>query len=1007
MGVITKILRGDHETRYEVFHGNSKNIYYASQIIPSQQTEEEIKTIPLNLFNARLTAIQINYPGIASLYSLHSARVNFIPFQFKPVLKLIRSDRPRLLIADEVGVGKTIEAGLILRELQARMNIKSILVLCPKPLVTDRKWQLELKRFDEEFTHLDGPALRYCINETDLDGRWPTQHSKTIMPFSLFNESLLTGEGKGKKKQKGLLELDPPVQFDLVIIDEAHHLRNTNTYIHQVARYFCENAEAILLLSATPIQLGDNDLYVLLNLLRPDLIIDRSSFEHMAEPNPFINQAIDVARAAQPQWEARSRAALSEASLTSWGQRMLKSNPDFQQAITLLENPLSAEQRLEFVRATEQFHTFSGLINRTRRRDIGAFTLRKSETVTIEFTQEQKDLHDSLLDIQAEMLGMIHDPQHIKFMMTTLRRQASSCIHGLVPLMQAILNRNLSRVTDGDNLEEDWEESLTAFNDAIQKITKQDLTSLMSKFQTIIEAGKRLNKRDPKSEALLNVIKQKQSLPNNKILIFSTFRHTLTYLYTKMVKGGVRVGMIHGDIKDYERLELRHRFSLPKENADAIDILLSSEVGCEGLDYQFCDCMVNYDIPWNPMRVEQRIGRIDRYGQKSESVLIYNFITPDTVDADIYERCLIRIGVFQRSLGGSEEILGKISRQIMDIAENYKLTEDERKRKLQQLADNEIRLQMEQDELEERQAELFGLSLPLDKARKDIEDASSFWLSPEALQNLVETYLQKVTGAEQSLLGEKDSKTLRLNQEARNRLLSDYRQIPKQSSPVYRDWEKWLKGGDAHLPLTFDAGYATENRDIIFITPVHPLIRQAASTLHEKPPLYVIVRYPGYSIPSGKYPFAVYQWQKTGVKSDAEFQVICSSEAVSSSFMQLITTATDAEEGLYGLPDKHVFDELDKQHYGLWINARDKHVQSNNRMIEFRTESLKTSHNARLNQLNDLLSRAENDRIQRMRISQIASAEVDFQRRMKEIEEARTKADIISEPVAFGVFIIE
>lgn len=564
IGAITKVISGGHETRYEVFHGNAKNIYYASQIIASHLTEEEIKPIPLNLFNARLTAIQINHPGIASLYSLHSARVNFIPFQFKPVLKLIHSDRPRLLIADEVGVGKTIEAGLILRELQARMDIKSILVLCPKPLVTDRKWQLELKRFDEEFTHLDGPALRYCINETDLDGRWPSQHGKTIMPFSLFNEALLTGEGTGRRRQKGLLELDPPAQFDLVIIDEAHHLRNINTFIHQVARYFCENAEAVLLLSATPIQLGDNDLYVLLNLLRPDLIIDRSSFEHMAEPNPAVNQAIDLARAAQFQWEAKSRDALTSASSTAWGQRMLRKNPDFERTLTLLEKTLSPEERLEFIRVTEQFHTFSGLINRTRRRDIGAFTLRKSETVTIAFTQGQKNLHDSLLNIQAEMLGMIHEPQHIKFMMTTLRRQASSCIHGLVPLMQSILNRNLIRVTEGDNLEEDWEESLTAFNDAVQKINKQDHAKLINKFQAIIEAVKNLDQRDPKSDALLNIIKQKLSLPNNKILIFSTFRHTLTYLNEKLVTGGVRVGMIHGDIKDYDRLELRHRFSLSK-----------------------------------------------------------------------------------------------------------------------------------------------------------------------------------------------------------------------------------------------------------------------------------------------------------------------------------------------------------------------------------------------------------------------------------------------------------
>jgi superfamily II DNA/RNA helicase len=121
---------------------------------------------------------------------------------------------------------------------------------------------------------------------------------------------------------------------------------------------------------------------------------------------------------------------------------------------------------------------------------------------------------------------------------------------------------------------------------------------------------------------------------------------------------------------------------------------------------------VNYDLPWNPMRVEQRIGRIDRNGQKSESVAIINLITPGTVDADIFERCLLRIGVFNSALGGSEEILGEITREIRDIAENYTLNEDERRAKLQQLSDNNIRLIQEQEELEQRQMELFGILLP-------------------------------------------------------------------------------------------------------------------------------------------------------------------------------------------------------------------------------------------------------------------------------------------------------
>ena len=117
--------------------------------------------------------------------------------------------------------------------------------------------------------------------------------------------------------------------------------------------------------------------------------------------------------------------------------------------------------------------------------------------------------------------------------------------------------------------------------------------------------------------------------------------------------------MIHGGTPDEERVELRNRFEKPREDRDSLDVLLFSEIGCEGLDYQFCDCIVNYDLPWNPMRVEQRIGRIDRNGQKSESVAIFNLITPGTVDADIYERCLVRIGVFNNALAAAKRYSGK------------------------------------------------------------------------------------------------------------------------------------------------------------------------------------------------------------------------------------------------------------------------------------------------------------------------------------------------------------
>src|SRR5207247_2722441 len=123
-----------------------------------------------------------------------------------------------------------------------------------------------------------------------------------------------------------------------------------------------------------------------------------------------------------------------------------------------------------------------------------------------------------------------------------------------------------------------------------------------------------LDPYDPKVEAFLKAMKDKQARENNKVLVFSTFRHTLAYLSKHTEHAGMRYGLVHGDIPEEDRSDLRSRFALPKDDPEALDILLSSEVGCEGLDFQFCDLLVNYDLPWNPMRIDQRIGRIDRYG---------------------------------------------------------------------------------------------------------------------------------------------------------------------------------------------------------------------------------------------------------------------------------------------------------------------------------------------------------------------------------------------------------
>ena len=999
-GAIVEVLPGKPENRFKVFINGDTQTYYASQLQAKEKQEEEFRSVSCEKFHALLTALQIRHPGLSILYSLNAARIDFIPYQFRPVLKFIRSDRPRLLIADSVGVGKTIEAGLILRELQARRDIRSILIICPRPLVTDRKWENEMRRFEERFTPLDGKTLRYCINEMDLDGAWPEKHEKTIIPYSLFDEETLFGSGRERKRRrkKGILNLDPPPRFDLVIVDEAHHIRNTNTFAHKAVRFFCEHAEAVLFLTATPIQLGSRDLFVLLNTLRPDLIIDQKSFEHLAEPNPFINRAVSFARAQEPEWETRAFESLDQAAATPWGKAILCHNPEFINIRDQLQKgEVKAEDRIQMITDIESLNAFSGIINRTRRRDIGDFTIRKPETVTVDFTPEQKHLHDELLKIQAEIYRSIHGDKNVNFMITTIRRQAASCLFGLAPFLEDILNRRMDELT--------WEET----DDEEHFPQEGEIDEIKSGIQRILEMARALDPIDPKLEALRSVIRNKRKQPNNKMMIFSSFRHTLHYLYDHLRKDGFRVGMIHGGTPDDERAELRDRFKMEKNQYDSLDVLLFSEIGSEGLDFQFCDMIVNYDLPWNPMKIEQRIGRIDRFGQKSECVGVVNLVTPGTVDADIYERCLLRIGVFNSALGGSEEILGDITREIKNIAENFSLTEEERRTRLQQLADNKIRLIQEQEELEQRQIEIFGVRLPEDRMRKEIDEASSFWLTPDSIRRIAELYLQETCGKEQKgreqefILGEKPLKTLRLSQEARSALLKDFQKLPRQNAMIYREWEKWLKGGNPHLNITFDSECASRHRDAVFLTPIHPLVKQAAAALDYGKRIFCALKVQSGEIPAGRYEFVIYQWRSHGIREDLVLKPIATSPLVTERLIQLLETAEDISEEEPAEGAASVWEELEARHYKMWAEARERHRARTRDHAEYRRESLAASHKARMTILEEQLSRAEDENIRKMRQSQITSADADYARRIQEMDIAIERADIIAEPVAYGI----
>lgn len=994
-GVVMSLKNLGDITQYNVFVNNEIKQYYTGQIALVEKSAG-YNWISLTEMRSYLTAYQINNPSSQNLYSLNSARIDFVPYQFRPALKMIHADEPRILIADSVGVGKTIEAGLIIKELEARSDLERVLVICPKPLVAERKWELEMKRFDEEFIPLDGATLRQIISDTDRDGDWPVRFNKAIIPYSILDSKVYNGEIGRRNRIFGLSELDPEPHFDLVIVDEAHHIRNGSddkekAFAYKCTKYFCDHADAVVMLTATPLQTSDNDLFTLLNVLRPDIVVDKDTFEMMSRPNANISRAVHLVRAMEEGWNEKASTELLDLQKTQWGDNVIAENPLYNDILRRLEsNEIDREERVKLISDIESLHSFGTMLNRTRRRDIQDFCVRRSHTVSTSFTEYQQTLHDELLYFEHEALSTLHNANSVAFMISTIRRQAASCIFGLAPYIRDIISRRLMQLDyDPDSL--------------INDVDEKSLNTISSLAKKVLMLADKLPEKDPKFEETYVIIRKKQEQSNNKIMIFSTLRHTLSYLKRKLSECGLRVEQIDGSVKDDTRYELKSRFELSRENEYAIDILLFTEVGSEGLDYQFCDMMINYDLPWNPMKIEQRIGRIDRRGQLSDVVNIYNIITEGTVDADIYHRCLMRIGVFERSIGDCEEILGQIASGIDYIVYDTNLTDEERNIKLEQMADNEVRKMQELNRLEEEEKELFGFDLTELTTSHEIKKAESPWISGYFLQKLIENYITAIVGKGQYIIGESSLKTIRLSASARQILRDDLKKLTGGRNALRRSWQNYLSGNKPNHSITFDPETASKERDSFFITAMHPLAKQAAKYYSHRESAYLHLQLHTSEIPSGQYVFSVYAWQYTGYNTYTKLITVCENEKIAVELPFLLEDADSSESKPNG---QFNWSSIENHHVSMWLEAREKHKSEIKALEAYKLESITNTFRNRIRSLEQQIKDAYDENIKRMRQSELDTVREKYSRKITEIKEIADKADVLTTLLVNGVITI-
>ena len=588
------------------------------------------------------------------LYSFRATRTLFRAYQFKPVMRLLEAERPRLLIADEVGLGKTIEAGLIWTELDARQQANRVLIVCPSSLV--EKWQYEMEdRFGYELINADNLVLADFLARLEDD----RLSSRSRMICSLERLRMWSGLERAA-------ELAP--RFDLVIVDEAHAFRNRGTRSFALAEHLSLWADALVFLSATPLNLGNDDLYNLLDVLAPGEFNNREDLEARLQPNRVLNRI--SASLLDPTVSSHERLGmLSELPNMSFGPALM-SRPEYHELREVLSvEVLTPTAVASTKRLLASMHALSAVVTRSRKVEVmEQRPMRRPELINVEWTRAELHLYETIDAWQRGRAKQLKIPAGFALQMPL--RLASSCLPAARDQALSLIYAN-GATNLGNGL---WDEDEL---DDIDDVSQFDEFAGLPTAE-VVAAAKQLGDVDTKFdqflERLLAVVAQ-----GKRVLVFSFSRPVVAYLQQRLSEH-LAVDVLHGGIKKELRGPLLRRF-----RNNEFQVLVASRVASEGLDFEFCSAVVNYDLPWNPMEVEQRIGRIDRFGQLEEAVFIYNFHTPGTIETDIVLRVLNRIGVFNDSIGELDPILRPLLPQLKAAMFDFQLTDGERLRRLAEI----------------------------------------------------------------------------------------------------------------------------------------------------------------------------------------------------------------------------------------------------------------------------------------------------------------------------------
>ena len=601
------------------------------------------------------------------LSGLSNARIEPMLHQVYVAHRVGQKLRPRMILADEVGLGKTIEAGLIMKEMIARGTAERILIICPASL--QFQWQSEMRgKFNEEFTILDGEAARLL----GRDGSNPW----------LKVDRVITSLPLARREERSAQIIES--EWDLVIFDEAHHVRRRyegpgkyrSTLAYELADELKELTDGLLLLTATPMQLHPFELYSLIELVEPGLYPSFESYDTQRKTLPALNGLMRDLRI----WDALAQKEQMES---------IEHHSGLLEELGLPGDPADylagSAARDDLMDELVAKHPLSLTLTRNRKAVIGGFASRSPYRIPVTPTEQETSVYENVSAYIREGYNRARRDKNnaVGFLMVLYHKLLASSSNALRSSFKKRIEKLRVKVDEaeafelGELSEADIEE-LAGSDDVLDVIEElEDYAANREAALWEIEVLERLvselgGLRDSKAEALVSVIADRilKDHPDEKILVFTGFLKTQEFLAYALKGAGYEVVLFNGqmDIEEKERSVRDFRKSA--------QIMITTEAGGEGRNFQFAHIMVNYDLPWNPMKVEQRIGRLDRIGQSKE-VLIYNLAVEGTVEDRVLDVLDRRIGLFEESVGSLDPILGEVERDLERLVMEHSAHLDE------------------------------------------------------------------------------------------------------------------------------------------------------------------------------------------------------------------------------------------------------------------------------------------------------------------------------------------